>query len=354
MVNELSQFRAGEEIPYNKISNFLTDELGIYQEEPLKIVQFTEGYSNLTYGLKKGKWSGVLRRPPHGKLPPKAHDMGREFKILENIHPYYSEAPKPLYYTDEEQLIGKPFLLMEWKHGLSLEKSYKEKLLNKDKLQKVSKLFIENLNKIHNIPYENTALLGQSQPEAFLERQVHGLIKRFEAAKLRDYEYLKELYLWFEENMPKQQYVTIIHNDYKLNNILFAEDFESITGVVDWEMTTIGDPLFDLAIAMSYWMDNTDSSAIKNVAGLDHFTRDEGFLTRNELIQYYGSISGRNLGNMDYYLSFAYFKLAVICAQIYKRYALGQTKDARFEGFDTSIETLIRHAWQLAGGVKHG
>src|SRR5699024_6423583 len=145
-------------------------------------------------------------------------------------------------------------------------------------------------------------------------------------------------------NIPKSPEPTVIHYDYKLNNALFDEDFSEMTGLFDWEMTTIGDPLDDVGAAMSYWIQADDREMLKNGLGKSLVNVLEGFYTRDKFMEEYAKRSGRNLDHIDFYLTFAYFKLAVIIQQIYYRYKQGQTQDERFAHFNKFVQNLIDYA----------
>jgi aminoglycoside phosphotransferase (APT) family kinase protein len=345
MPSEIIPVRQGEELNHEVIESFLRENIRQLPAEALTIKQFSEGRSNLTYQLKIGDWEAVLRRPPLGPVAPKAHDMEREFKILTEVHPKFSPAPKP-YILADESLIGSPFFIMERKKGIVLGTDFPEQIMVTEELcRTISEKMVEMLVKLHEINYKQTRLVEFIKPEGFLERQVHGWINRYERAKTNEITGVDKLKKWLENQIPTSQEPTIIHNDFKLNNSMFSEDFSKVIGLFDWEMTTVGDPLVDLGVALSYWREANDSPLLSR--GQDDkspITSNPGFMTRNEFIESYSQNSGRDVSNIHFYLIFAYFKLAVICQQIYFRWRKGQTSDERFANLNVYVSNLIQYA----------
>jgi len=338
--------REGEELDSNKLKVFLHENLQEIPEGELVIEQFGAGHSNLTYLLKMEDWEAVLRRPPLGPVAPKAHDMEREYTILKHLHPAYSTAPKPYIFSNDESIVGSPFFIMERRKGISLDTEFPSDITYDEEMGKqISRLMVDKLVELHNVDYKKTQLVNLAKPEGFMERQVGGWIKRYERAKTDEVALVEELKTYLKNNVPVSPEPTVIHYDYKLNNALFSNDFTEMTGLFDWEMTTVGDPLADIGAAMSYWIQDDDPEMLKTGLGKPPVTVKKGFYTRDEFLHDYATKSGRDLDNIDFYLTFAYFKLAVICQQIYYRYKQGQTKDERFAHFDRFVKNLIEHAW---------
>ncbi|TDL31884.1 phosphotransferase family protein [Jeotgalibacillus sp. S-D1] len=341
--------KEGEELNNVLLERYLREQLSDLPDAPLEVQQFWAGHSNLTYQLKAGSWEAVLRRPPFGKLAPKAHDMKREFRILSEIHPLFSQAPKPLLFSNDESIVGSPFFIMERKHGIVIDTDFPEQItVTKELRQKLSHTMVDTMVKLHDIDHSSTGLNEISSPDGFMERQVHGWIGRYERAQTDDIKEAEDLKLWLSSHIPESQPAAIIHYDFKLNNAMFSEDMQSVIGLFDWEMATVGDPLADLGAAMSYWMQDDDPTILKNGLGKPSVTVQEGFLTRDQFIEEYARKSGRDVSAMNFYLTFAYFKLAVICQQIFYRYKKGQTNDARFSNFDQFVRSLIVHAAAIA------
>jgi aminoglycoside phosphotransferase (APT) family kinase protein len=348
MTNKLKDtipVRKGEELNNSALESFLRGNIESIPVGELTVEQFGAGHSNLTYQLKIAEWTAVLRRPPLGPVAPKAHDMNREFRILSELYPVFQAAPRPYVYSEDESVVGSPFFIMERKNGVVLDTEFPDYISpTKDICRQLSEIMVDELVKLHDIDYTQTGLINMSQPEGFMERQVHGWISRYERSKtdeIREVEVLKE---WMVKNIPKSQAPTVIHYDYKLNNAMFSDDLTRMVGLFDWEMTTVGDPLADLGAAMSYWIQSDDDEMLKRGLGKPPVTVQEGFYTRDEFVEEYAKKSGRDVSTMNFYLTFAYFKLAVICQQIYYRYIKGQTNDQRFAKFNFTVKSLIQYA----------
>ncbi|MGM9925006.1 MAG: phosphotransferase family protein [Bacillus sp. (in: firmicutes)] len=341
--------RKGEELHISALETYLHEQIDYLPNEELVVEQFSAGHSNLTYCLQIGSWEAVLRRPPLGPVAPKAHDMQREFEILSKISPVYPLAPKPYLYSGDESIVGSPFFIMERKKGIVLDTEFPAHIEPApERCLFISETMVDQLVKLHSIDYEQTELLEMSRPDGFLERQVHGWISRYERAKTNEIEGVEELQKWLAANIPFSPSPTIIHYDYKLNNAMFSEEVGEMIGLFDWEMSTLGDPLTDVAAAMSYWTQADDPDVMKYGLGKPPVTVLEGFLTRDEMIALYAKKSGRDMTKMPYYLAFAYFKLAVIGQQIYYRYKKGQTADSRFAKLNVMVGAMIQQAISMA------
>ncbi|MBA2441349.1 MAG: phosphotransferase family protein [Rubrobacter sp.] len=354
MSSETIRVREGEGFDLAAVERYLRDHIDGLPEGDLEVEQFPSGASNLTYLLRirgaggENAWEGVLRRPPFGPVPPKAHDMGRESGILRRLSRAYPLAPAPYFFCEDETVIGAPFYVMERRRGVVLDDSFPEGIEPTEELCRgLSRTAVETLAELHAVDWEAAELGDLGRPEGFLRRQVDGWIGRYEKAKTEDMQEVGPLTQWLSENVPESPPATIIHNDFKLNNLILApDDLTRVEAVLDWEMTTIGDPLFDLGVSLSYWVEPGDPEELKEV--LPTVTYTPGFMTRRELMDLYAEKSGRDLSEMHFYLTFAYFKLAVILQQIYARYVKGQTQDERFAAFGERVRNLIVHSHALS------
>lgn len=332
--------RKGEELDLPALQDYFNTldlgEIQLYE-------QFHAGASNLTYVIHTNDTEIVLRRAPLGPVAPKAHDMTREYTILKSLAPQLLQVPKPIACEETGLVIGTPFFLMERKKGYMIDTkfpiTYQEKYG-----ENISEQMIDLLVALHAIPIEKTSLSQMTHPEGFLKRQVFGWIERYERAKTDDIDGIDTLMEWLIKNLPETNEYTLIHYDFKLNNVMFNEDFTKIIGLFDWEMTTIGDPLADVGVMLSYWITSADDSFLHHILGEKPVTTLPGFYTKEQMIQAYEKKSGRSLKDIRYYEIFAYFKLAVIGQQIYARYCKGQTKDSRFQYFGEIVKKLIQYA----------
>ena len=345
---ETIEVREGEDFDLDAVGRHMRENIEGLPDGDLEVWQFPSGASNLTYLVKIGDWEGVLRRPPLGPLPPKAHDMGRESKLLKKLHEAFPLAPKPYFFCEDESIVGAPFYVMERREGVIVDASFPEGVEPTDELRRgISRMVVDTFVELHAVDWQKAGLGELGRPEGFLERQVKGWIGRYDKAKTEEIEEVEPLTEWISRDIPESQPATIVHNDYKLNNLLLnPEDLTEVRAVLDWEMTTIGDPLFDLAVSLSYWVEAGDSQELKEV--LPTVASTPGFMTRREFIDRYAEQSGRDLSNIHWYVVFGYFKLAVILQQIYARWHSGQTKDERFADFDERVRNVILHTYELS------
>jgi aminoglycoside phosphotransferase (APT) family kinase protein len=340
--------REGEGFDLGAVERSLREHIEALPEGELEVRQFPSGASNLTYLLRIGAWEGVLRRPPFGPVPPKAHDMGRESRILAKLHEAFPLAPKPYFFCEDESVIGAPFYVMERREGVVIDDEFPEGVEPGPELCcGISRTVADTLVELHAVDPDESGLGDLGRPEGFLERQVGGWISRYDKAKTDEIADVESLTAWLAGDIPESPEPTIIHNDYKLNNLILApDDLTEVRAVLDWEMATIGDPLFDLAVSLSYWTEPDDPQELKEV--MPTVTSTPGFMTRGEFVERYACSSGRDLSNMHWYMVFGYFKLAVVLQQIYARWKKGQTQDERFADFDRRVRTLILYANDLA------
>ncbi|PLK42740.1 phosphotransferase family protein [Emticicia sp. TH156] len=338
--------RQGEEIDLKKLNDFLSGVLPDF-EPVVEIAQFPGGYSNLTYLLKTSGMDYVLRRPPFGAKDIKGgHDMGREFKILTALqNSGYKKIPRPVVFTEEESIMGCPFYIMQRVEGVILRAKDAPKLINTlapALMRKMSEALCNNLVNLHAIDIEAQqegypALISIGKPEGYIQRQVDGWYKRYLVSQTDEIPAMDNLAAWLKANMPTEGKPTLIHNDYKYDNlVLNAQDWADILAVLDWEMTTVGDPRMDLGTTLSYWAEAADGMFEKgfNLSWLP------GNMTRQEFADRYAEKSGRDVSNILYFYVFGLFKNAVVIQQIYGRYKKGLTKDERFADLIFGVKAL--------------
>lgn len=320
--------REGEELNIETLGAYLREHLPEGSGD-LEVEQFPSGFSNLTYLLRLGDQQLVLRRPPFGSKVKAAHDMGREYRVLSALHPIYPLAPKPLLYCEDEAVMGAPFYVMERIQGIILRgKKPAGWQATPEEVRKACENLVENLARLHQLDYKAAGLDVLQKEGSFVERQVHGWIKRYHGSQTDDIPAMEETAQWLAANFPQDVDAVLVHNDYKFDNVVLdPEDFTRLIGVLDWEMCTIGDPLMDLGVALSYWMEPQDPSLGVVQCFL---TCEPGAMTRKEVAEYYAQLTGYDISNIRFYFVYALFKLAVIVQQIYYRYKQGLTKDERF------------------------
>ena len=332
--------RQGEELDLTRLEPYLRSHFPDLGGE-LVVKQFPSGHSNLTYSVALGDREMVLRRPPFGSKVKSAHDMGREYNVLQKLHSAYP-TPRPLLYCTDDSVLGAPFYVMERVRGLILRRNLPEGLaLPQETAKKLSESFIDNLAALHGLDYTALGLGELGKPQGYLERQVRGWMERYQGSKTHDLAEVEPLSAWLREHMPERSGATLIHNDYKYDNmVLDPTDITQIKAVLDWEMCTLGDPLTDLGTALAYWIDPDDPPEMQVVRWGP--TIVPGMLRRAELGQRYAQQTGRDLSDIVFYYVFAMFKVAVIIQQIYYRYFHGLTKDERFASLGEVAKTLMR------------
>ncbi len=342
--DKANKIRQGEELDQKKVGEFLKETIdGL--EGDLKIEQFPSGFSNLTYLVSVGNKEMVLRKPPIGANIKSAHDMGREYNIqtaIKNVFPY---CPEMLAYTEDESIIGSPFYVMERLNGIILRKNLpKGMALSAEQGRTLCENLLDVLVDLHSIDVEKIGLEHLGKPEGYVERQVTGWSGRYRKAKTPDAPDFETVMAWLKEKMqPDTEKPTIVHNDYRFDNVVLAQDDPmKIIGVLDWEMATYGDPLMDLGNTLAYWIEKTDSDEIQMMRLMP--TTMDGALIRDELILRYADKTGRDMSKFDFYYCFGLFRLAVIAQQIYNRFYHGVTKDERFALLIAGVQILEKAA----------
>ncbi|HYO58120.1 phosphotransferase family protein [Archangium sp.] len=337
--------RPGEELDAAWLEKYLAEKVpGL--TGPLVVEQFPGGHSNLTYLLRMGEKELVLRRPPFGAKAIKAgHDMGREYRILSGLLPVYPKVPRPLVLCGEnESPMGVPFYVMERVRGVIIRaKPPKGLELTPGFLRKLSENFVDNLVELHAVDWRAAGLGEIGKPEGYLGRQVAGWTERYGKARTDDIPEMEQVAKWLAGNLPAELAPTLIHNDYKYDNLVLDPDqLPSIRAVLDWEMATIGDPLSDLGMALAYWAEAADPEERRMLPfGL---TMMPGNMTREELVARYAEKSGRNTMGIAFHYVLSLFKVAVIAQQIYYRFKQGLTKDERFASMIFGVQVLSRTA----------
>lgn len=347
LVDSATSVRRGEELNLTALQTYLEGKLPGFAGQ-LEVKQFPSGYSNLTYLLQAGEKKLVLRRPPFGTKARSAHDMGREFRVLSGLRPLYRYCPEPLLYCEDETVLGGEFYLMSNIEGLIIRKDYPPGLsLSPQQVNQQFFNLIDAMAELHMVDYQAAGLAELGKPEGYVERQVRGWSKRYEAAITPDAPEFKLTRAWLREKMPGDSgYVGIIHNDFKLDNVVWdVADPLRLIGVLDWEMATLGDPLMDLGSTLGYWVQKDDPDFLR--AGRLMPTDIEGAPSRREIVDRYSERTGYSMQHMDFYFCFGLFRLAVIAQQIYYRYYHGQTADKRFADCIKWVQGLERMCQEL-------
>lgn len=348
-MDQASEVRSGEELDLAKIDPFLRDSIPHLKGE-MTVRQFPGGHSNLTYLISFKNRKMVLRRPPFGAKAKSAHDMGREYRILKALKPFFPYCPEPLAYSEDTDIMGCPFYVMEHIQGIILRRNLpKGMVLTPAQVERLFQKTVETHYALHRLDYRKIGLEGFGRPEGYIRRQVEGWSSRYRSARTPDAPDFESVMAWLNAKQPEDSsYPSIIHNDFKLDNIVLDScDPLNIIGVLDWEMATIGDPLMDIGCSLGYWVEPGDPPQMQAMKTLP--THLEGALTRKQVVAYYSRLSGRFVDNYEFYYGFGLFRLAVIAQQIYYRFYHGQTRDPRFQSLITAVSILEKTARDLLG-----
>ena len=347
MLDQPKAIRPGEELDTAKIVSFLEAKLGTRQ--PLEIKQFPSGFSNLTYSLHYGEHDLVLRRPPFGANIKSGHDMEREFRVLSLLKPVFGKVPQPIAYSGDLELIGAPFYIMERVKGVILRsQSPKNLSTDPETMRRLSEMLVDTLVEIHAIDIEKTGLRQMGKPDGYVQRQVEGWTKRYQAAQTDEVPQMERVAEWLAANRPPEQHVSFIHNDFKYDNAVFNENLTGITAILDWEMATVGDPLMDLGTSLGYWIEPNDPPVMRTF----NLTHLPGNLTRQEVVRRYAEKSGRDVEDALFYFVFGSYKIGVIIQQIYARYRKGLTRDPRFVLLGEALQAYAHMAANAIDGNR--
>ena len=299
-------------------------------EGALTIEQFRKGHSNLTYCVSDRRQSWVLRRAPFGKHAASAHDMAREWRILEALSGAYGKAPEPVAFCDDEAVMGAPFYLMQRLNGVILRTSPPKGLAWSPELgDALCDAFVDELVALHDVSLGAAGLAGFGRPEGYVERQVGGWTRRYRRSQTDEIAEMDALATWLERERPDEQGAVLIHNDFKYDNLVLDPDNPSrIVGVLDWEMSTVGCPWMDVGSTLGYWIEEGDGAALQMMPF--RVAAFPGTWSRARLVKAYAERSGRGLDDAAFYHAYGLFKLAVVAQQIYARFARGDTDDPRF------------------------
>ncbi|MBJ9973918.1 phosphotransferase family protein [Pseudomonas sp. S75] len=342
LTDQSTQVRPGEEIDVARIDRYLKAHVpGL--SGSATISQFPGGASNLTYLVAYPEHELVLRRPPFGQKAKSAHDMGREFRILNQLNVGFPYCPKAYAHCTDTSLIGSEFYVMERVKGIILRSDLPPQLnLDADRTEALCKSFIDRLVELHQVDYHACGLADLGRPEGYVQRQVEGWSSRYEKALTPDAPRWTRVVEWLREKQPADHVrPSIVHNDYRFDNVILDPDNPMrIIGVLDWEMATLGDPLMDLGNSLAYWIEADDPPPVQLMRRQP--SNAPGMLNRRQFVEYYAERSGIRIDNFDFYYCYGLFRLAGIVQQIYYRFHHGQTQDRRFAQF-IQMNRLLEH-----------
>jgi aminoglycoside phosphotransferase (APT) family kinase protein len=312
--------------------------------------QFPGGASNLTYLLSYPSRDLILRRPPSGVKAKSAHDMRREFTIQSRLAPVFSRVAEMVAFCDDPDVIGSDFYVMQRLEGTILRRDLPPGLeLSPDDVRALCTEFLDVLVELHTVDPSQAGLDDIGKGRGYVARQVAGWSKRFRAARTDNVGDFERVMAWLDEHQPQDVATCVIHNDYRLDNVVLDDDLRVI-GVLDWEMATLGDPLMDLGGALAYWIQADDDAAFLELRRQPSHV--PGMLTRAEIVDAYTSRMGYSVTpeQWRFYEVFGLFRLAVIAQQIYYRYHHGQTTNEEYARFLPVVEYLDERCHRLVAG----
>jgi aminoglycoside phosphotransferase (APT) family kinase protein len=319
-------------------------------EGAIEATPIGEGHSNVTYLIERGDREVVLRRPPRPPLPPSAHDVLREARLLSALRDTPARVPDVLAVGEDPATIGAPFYVMERIEGDVIVTSLPPALDTPAERRGIGEQLIESLVEIHAVDWRAAGLEGFGKPTGYLERQLRRFLGLWELNKTREIAAVESVGSWLAEHLPSSPAATIVHGDYRLGNTIFATEAPArLEAVLDWEMATIGDPLADLGYLCMMWTEAGDPQVGLREA-LGRVTRAEGFPTRAELIERYEQLSGRSMVDIRWYMTLALWKSIVFMEGNYKRAIAGTTDDPYLKQFGDGVLELARQAEEVAHG----
>jgi aminoglycoside phosphotransferase (APT) family kinase protein len=332
-VDATGDFSSAVDLP--RLTQYLAQRVDL--AGPLGVDLIHGGRSNLTFRLTDGTHDWVLRRPPLGNVLPTAHDMGREFRVLDALHGSDIPVPTPVLLCQDESVIGAHFYVMAHVAGPVLRDAADTRDLDPDDARHYAACLLDVLVRIHGVPPDR--LEGFGRPAGFMSRQVARWQRQWSMSATGDLPDIDRLIARLADLVPEPQRASLVHGDFRLDNVIFSPGRRrDVAAVIDWEMATLGDPLADLGLMLVYW-----DPATAAVTGTDHaISANPGFPNTSELVDWYGQASGLDLSRLGFYVGFGYFKLAVIAEGIHARYLAGKTVGRGFETVGAAVPTVVR------------
>jgi aminoglycoside phosphotransferase (APT) family kinase protein len=335
--------RPDEGFDFANLGSYLVGKLPGAGGEP-RVRQFGGGHANLTYLLDFGDVEYVLRRPPLGPVAPGSHDMKREYQVLSRLWQSFPPAPRAYHLCEDDQVIGSQFFVMERRHGIVVRNQVPDVFgagADEAANRKLSEVVIKTLAEFHAVDPAECDLGHLGHPDGFLQRQVDGWLQRWQRARHEDNPVAERVASWVGAHIPLSPSPTLVHNDWRLDNMAVAfDDPATCVAVYDWDMCTRGDPLADLGTVLAVWYEDGEVPATLNPMP----TMVPGFMNRSEALALYRAETRRDLSDFAWYLVFGTWKLGVVLQQIFIRWHRGQTKDDRFAGMGDAARRLFELA----------
>jgi len=346
LVTDTAPIRSEERFDEARVAAFLISALPeVFADGDIMFDQFPGGAANLTYrAVSADGVELVLRRAPLGEVAQGGHDMAREYSVLSRLWRQYPLAPRAFAFCEDAAVMGKPFFVMERRHGHVVRDQWPASMADDPMLQRVAaESLVDALADLHAVDSDSVDLGGLGRPDGFVSRQIDGWSRRWYAAATRPVQDMEVASAALTAAIPPPQRVGVLHNDYKLDNVMI-NDSGGLVAVFDWDMATLGDPLVDVGTLLAYWAQPGDPTYL--VFGANAVAVGE-VMPKDEVREWYAVRSGLDLGNVKFYEALALFRIAVIIEQIYARYVAGQTSDQRFAAFKPIAPLLAAEAVRL-------
>jgi aminoglycoside phosphotransferase (APT) family kinase protein len=336
---------APEGLDLERLRGWFADHVEGADGRPLTGELIAGGRSNLTYVITDGEREWVLRRPPLAHVVETAHDMGREFRVISGLASTDVPVPRAFAYCDDPDVNGAPFYVMERVHGRVLRTVAEAATLPPEEAHRCSCQVVDVLARLHSVDFESVGLGDFGRPEGFVGRNLGRWGKQWEANKTRDLPGVDEVARRLTAALPVSGPPAIVHGDYRLDNTMVSpDDAGQIVAVLDWEMSTLGDPLTDLGLLLVYWGGESQPT-ILTAQGVGAVP---GFISRDEVVERYAHGSGRSIDDLDFYVVFAMYKLAIIVEGINARYLMGKTLGEGFDQMGAMVTGLIDLALEVS------
>lgn len=346
VIDEARSVRKGDELDLAAVDAYLKAQVpGLSGDAVVK--QYPGGASNLTYLLQYPGRDLILRRPPAGRKAKGAHDMVREARIMQALKPVYPYVPEVLAICQDEAVLGCEFYVMQRLVGVIPRQDLPPELgLTPARTRQLCLNVIDRLIELHRVDVQAAGLSALGKGEGYVSRQISGWSERLRAAHTPDNKDFAEVIAWLEAKKPAGEVaITLIHNDFRFDNVVLDPDDLRVIGVLDWEMATLGDPLMDLGNSLAYWVQADDDPVFQMMRRQP--TNAPGMLTRDEVIAYYGEKTGWRVDNFDFYLVYGLFRLAGIAQQIWYRYYHQQTTNPAYAQFGPMVNYLEQRCLDL-------
>jgi aminoglycoside phosphotransferase (APT) family kinase protein len=316
---------------------------------PLTVERLSAGHSNLTFVVRRGDREWILRRPPRGPLLPTAHDVIREYNVLDLLGRSGTgvRVPRVTLACADPDVLGAPFYLMERVDGEVIRAKLPD-WAGEAERRTIGFELVDALAELHAVPVEPFVAAGIGKPDGYLERQLRRWRGQRDGANTRALPDYDALSAWLGDHLPRQAGASLVHGDYKLDNAAVSPDGPRVTAILDWEMATVGDPLADLGYLMSFWIEPGERDDFAEVAG--NVTTNPGFPTRDEMVARYADRSGRDVTDLTAYVVLAIWKLAILLEASYARHLAGTTDDPFFALLDEGVPALLARARRIAHG----